>query len=271
MADQAREEYVESELARRKRQAAESFAREEEQENNNGFATGRQFDPSQPGTAPQIVDSQRVLQGKLFEVDLGDDARARNIAMTERARRRLQGQIDEEDVDSADGRNRKVRIGRDGKPWRPRNRRNSDDIKRDDLVEAFLSENKSKLFPDVEFGQLLTAFQSICMTFHPSRLLQRLVLKRMRNMLQTIALLSSSDGTLWMQWHKETARGGRLQMPPSLRLSLIEKIFSRGRSSVVVEMPEQLHGKFCSESRSQSEDDFPYNHVIMRKLSVSAF
>ena len=99
----------------------------------------------QPGSSSAVPgvqgDSQRVLHGRLLEIDLGDEARARNIAMTERARRRLQGQIDEEEQEST-GRPRKVRLGRDGKPMRSRNRRGSDDIKRDQLVEQFLSENR---------------------------------------------------------------------------------------------------------------------------------
>lgn len=83
-----------------------------------------------------------ALTGKLFEVDLGDEVRNRNAAMTDRARRKLQG-LAVEDEESAE-RPRKVRLGRDGKPWRPRNRRNSDDIKRDQLVEEILRENRRK-------------------------------------------------------------------------------------------------------------------------------
>lgn len=85
-----------------------------------------------------------------MEIDLGEEARARNVEMTERARRRLQGQIDEEDQEEDKGRSGKARLGRDGKPLRSRNRRGSDDIKRDQLVEEFLSENRRKssmLFP----------------------------------------------------------------------------------------------------------------------------
>lgn len=36
----------------------------------------------------------------------------------------------------------KIRTGRDGKPRRPPKRRNSEDVKRDQLVEAVLSEAK---------------------------------------------------------------------------------------------------------------------------------
>ena len=74
--------------------------------------------------------------------------RSRNAAMTERAARRLlgEGEVDDDDDDDGlegDGRNaKKVRLGRDGKPWRPRNRRGSDDVKRDRIVEELLRENR---------------------------------------------------------------------------------------------------------------------------------
>lgn len=150
-ADQAREEYVESELARRKRHAAEAAAQQQQQQSDGEWredSLPSSTNDGQPGTSSTVpggqVDSQRVLHGRLLEIDLGDEARARNIEMTERARRRLQGQIDEEELEEGKGRPRKVRLGRDGKPMRSRNRRGSDDIKRDQLVEAFLSENRRK-------------------------------------------------------------------------------------------------------------------------------
>ncbi|KAK4192664.1 hepatocellular carcinoma-associated antigen 59-domain-containing protein [Podospora australis] len=166
------EEYVESELARRKRQAAELSAQQEMEANNTGSTTGATMsntNASVPGGP--VVDSQRALQGKLFEVDLGDEARERTIQMTERARRRLQGQIDEED-ESSDSRQRKVRIGPDGKPWRSRNRRGSDALKRDQQVEEFLSENKLDIYdvsteqtPAVEDGEELAADDRIAEEF----------------------------------------------------------------------------------------------------------
>lgn len=90
-----------------------------------------------------------------MEVDLGEEVRSRNAAMTERARRRLLGEAvpDDDDDDGgtaqhqrSGGRPTKVRLGRDGKPWRPRNRRGSDDVKRDQLVEAILHENRREFF-----------------------------------------------------------------------------------------------------------------------------
>ncbi|GAW25228.1 putative mrna splicing factor RNA helicase protein [Rosellinia necatrix] len=85
-----------------------------------------------------------ALTGKLLEVDLGDEVRNRNAALTDRATRKLQG-LAVEDEESTD-RPKKVRLGRDGKPWRPRNKRNSDDIKRDQLVEEILRENKLDVY-----------------------------------------------------------------------------------------------------------------------------
>ncbi|KAK0612936.1 hypothetical protein B0T17DRAFT_498707, partial [Bombardia bombarda] len=163
-ADQAREEYIESELARRNRLAAETWPQQNggrsnslsHGNNNNRTNTNAAHMGSSSSSAlradPTLaaagvpVESQRVLQGRLLEIDLGEEARARNIAMTERARRRLEGHsLDDDDDEGGDNSNgehpRKVRLGRDGKPWRPRNQRNSDDIMRDQLVEEFLSEN----------------------------------------------------------------------------------------------------------------------------------
>ncbi len=97
--------------------------------------------------AKQVPEKHTALQGKLMEVDLGDEVRSRNAAMTERARRRLLGEeVDDDDDDERKtGRPTKVRLGRDGKPWRPRKRRGSDDVKRDRIVEEILRENKCEL------------------------------------------------------------------------------------------------------------------------------
>ncbi|KAL2142597.1 hypothetical protein VTI28DRAFT_988 [Corynascus sepedonium] len=158
------EEYVESELARRKRHAAEAAAQQQlqqqqqmEQQRRDGSATTTGDGELGPSLAPSGVpaDSQRVLHGRLLEIDLGDEARARNIEMTERARRRLQGQIDEEDNEESKGRTRKVRLGRDGKPLRSRNRRGSDDIIRDQLVEEFLSQNRIDMYDTAQQNQTL--------------------------------------------------------------------------------------------------------------------
>lgn len=76
------------------------------------------------------------MQGKLVEVDLashpipaaGDDRSGRET--------------------------KRQRLGRDGKPWRPRKRRGSDDIKRDKLVEEFLSENRRECFSSAHHARM---------------------------------------------------------------------------------------------------------------------
>ncbi|KAK3330344.1 hypothetical protein B0H66DRAFT_611804 [Apodospora peruviana] len=141
------EEYIESELARRKRLAAAVQQQDGNDEHGVGGASAvaLRFDPTLPA-AGVPVESQRVLQGRLMEIDLGEEARARTAAATERARRRLQGQNVEEEEESGDAQPKKVRLGPDGKPWRSRNRRDSDAIQRDQLVEEFLSENRLDVY-----------------------------------------------------------------------------------------------------------------------------
>lgn len=78
--------------------------------------------------------------GKLQEVDLGPSARER----TEVEWRKLEGV---EDVEQTGG---KVRLGRNGKPRRPPKRRNSEDLRRDQMVEAVLREAK-RMFDRLHF------------------------------------------------------------------------------------------------------------------------
>lgn len=80
--------------------------------------------------------------GKLHEIDLGQEAKLQNIARTEAATRRLAG--DDRDVLPAheDSTSSISTSGKDGRPWRNRKRRNSEDIERDRLVEEVLRESK---------------------------------------------------------------------------------------------------------------------------------
>jgi hypothetical protein len=92
------------------------------------------------------VQRQPAAMGKLMEVDLGDEARDRNVERTNQARRRLDG--DEVEDDGKAGKPAKIRLGPDGKPWRSRKkRRGSDDIKRDKMVEDVLRENRRETLP----------------------------------------------------------------------------------------------------------------------------
>jgi hypothetical protein len=86
------------------------------------------------------VNRQPAALGKIQEVDLGDEVRDKNVARTNRL---LNG---EEVGDNLQLKPTKVRLGRDGKPWRGKKRRGSDDIARDKLVEDILRENRRKPF-----------------------------------------------------------------------------------------------------------------------------
>jgi hypothetical protein len=84
--------------------------------------------------------------GKLQEVDLGPDAAARS----QQAWEQLQGGPAEKESTG------KVRLGRDGKPRRQPKRRNSDDIRRDQMVEAVLRESKCMSTCRITTVRLLT-------------------------------------------------------------------------------------------------------------------
>jgi len=111
-------------------------------------SAGVSVDETRPGALtyvnapvdPAKQDKHTALHGKILEIDLGDEVRARNEAMTERARRLAAGESLEDS--QGEGPAKKVRLGRDGKPWRPRNRRDSDAIARDQLVEELMRENR---------------------------------------------------------------------------------------------------------------------------------
>jgi hypothetical protein len=71
--------------------------------------------------------------GKIEEVDIAPAAQRTD----EKWRRLENGEFEQ----VATG---KVRLGRDGKPRRPPKRRNSEDVRRDQMVEAVLSESKRR-------------------------------------------------------------------------------------------------------------------------------
>jgi hypothetical protein len=117
--------YVDSEIAKRRSEGVMP---------TNTVSAIHASQPSSSTTAQQIASSkdtsiktdptltrQPATIGKLQEIDLGDEARSINVQRTAKAQRVLNG---------------------DGKPWRGRKRRGSDDVKRDQLVEDILRENR---------------------------------------------------------------------------------------------------------------------------------
>ena len=121
--------YIDSELAKR-RQGQDDHLLPSASHNGSTLGTA--------GSASNLgLQRQPAALGKLHEIDLGLDAKLKNIAMTEAAKKRLDGIV--EDDEEGKG---KVRLRRDGKPWRGRRRRNSEDIKRDQLVEEVMKESR---------------------------------------------------------------------------------------------------------------------------------
>ncbi|RNJ61207.1 hypothetical protein D7B24_000060 [Verticillium nonalfalfae] len=146
--DQARMEYIEAKLSNRpspSTPAPEAGAQSEPRA------------PTAPSSRPPRLDEipgAAIMQGRLTEVDLGDEARARNIAMTEAARRLQTAPTDSNDGGAPGQRARKkTRLGRDGKPLRQRNRRTSDDVARDKMVEDFLRENRLDVYENPATSQ----------------------------------------------------------------------------------------------------------------------
>ncbi|GKU00150.1 hypothetical protein FLAG1_07545 [Fusarium langsethiae] len=80
-----------------------------------------------------------VMQGQLMEIDLGDHAQDSSAA---RNGRPSQG----DGATGGERRAKKPRLRRDGKPWRPRNRRDSDAAKRDQIVDEILRETRLDLY-----------------------------------------------------------------------------------------------------------------------------
>ncbi|KAI4206557.1 MAG: hypothetical protein LQ346_001047 [Caloplaca aetnensis] len=131
--------YIDSELAKRRQDPRRSI-----------YLTNDQpFDDDSLDDAPADLAKHRqpAALGKLHEIDLGLDATLRNIARTEAAKKRLEG--GEPEIEELTG---KVRLRRDGKPWRGRRRRNSDDVKRDKMVDEVMKESRLEIYdePDVD-------------------------------------------------------------------------------------------------------------------------
>ena len=120
--------FIDAEIAKR-RQGIDSKAQS---------ADGGQTQSVVAANMANDIDRQPAALGKLHEIDLGVNATLTNIARTEAAQRRLDGEP--EDSSTAPSQ----RLGRDGKPWRGRKSRTSEDVKRDKLVEEVLRESRRK-------------------------------------------------------------------------------------------------------------------------------
>ncbi len=152
--------YIESEIAKRRlaeakvQSAASSQTATQPNPLSSTFASASSERPNIPSSPKpkNIADIQRqpATIGKLHEIDLGDEARLKNAERTDIARRRLHGEeVSDSDSTSKNAKkSAKVRLGPDGKPWRSRKRRASEDIKRDKLVEEVMRENRLEIYEE---------------------------------------------------------------------------------------------------------------------------
>lgn len=136
--------YIDSELAKRRPEKttatlslqgqfqAPSSATATANSVNHGLSDSKSKDPTS--------QRQPATIGKLQEIDLGEEARLLNMQRTQKAQRLLNGEVVE---DESIKKPVKVRLGPDGKPWRSRRkRRGSEDVARDQAVEAVMRENR---------------------------------------------------------------------------------------------------------------------------------
>ncbi|KAJ2897289.1 hypothetical protein MKZ38_004800 [Zalerion maritima] len=148
------EEYIESRLAKRHPSLPHDTAMTDANATTTepAHADGSGGEPSAndddsfnmlPHKPPPMRSS---IRGRIMEVDLGAEVREKNLALTEEAMRRLAAA--DGDVSMTDEHNRptKVKLGKDGKPYRAKNRRDSDDIERDRIVEELMRENRLDVY-----------------------------------------------------------------------------------------------------------------------------
>lgn len=123
--------YIESELAKRYRHGAPGDL--------SGPDTAALIKADNPLSTPELPEREPASLGKLHEIDLGQEAKLRNIARTEAATKRING-----DEDELSNERRSSRM-----PPRYRKRQTSEDIERDRLVEEVLRESKRKYFSSI--------------------------------------------------------------------------------------------------------------------------
>ncbi|EEP76074.1 conserved hypothetical protein [Uncinocarpus reesii 1704] len=136
--------YIETEIAKRHRRSTPA----ESTSNQTVFE-----DPGNQESDFRIPQRQPATLGKLHEIDLGPDSKLRNIERTEAATRSL---VSGDPVQTEDATTvaKKPRSDKGPKPWRQRKRRNSEDIRRDQLVEEVLRESKLDVYEEPAHEQL---------------------------------------------------------------------------------------------------------------------
>ena len=196
---------------------------------------------------------QPAALGKLHEIDLGPDATLKNIERTEEAKRRLEGGALE---DEGDG---KVKLRRDGKPFR-RRRRNSQDVKRDKLVEEVMRESKRECsFPPRTAGSGLTPVQ-----WKSTTNLRSIYSMMIRQLM--IVLPSNLEESSWTQYPR--AGSGQLRLLRRTRRELRSMISQEARSSVGV----GAHVLRCGSSRRRRpRSRFLFGYCRINSIAMKNF
>lgn len=140
--------YIDSEMA--KRRVGQNLPPSPTNNNHTQPSESDSDSPHARQSGKAAAQRDPASLGKIHEIDLGADASLRNAQRTENAIRRAWNGEALPDPDEKPPKPRKLRVGRDGKPMkpRPRKRRNSEDIKRDQLVEEVLRESKLEIYDD---------------------------------------------------------------------------------------------------------------------------
>lgn len=120
--------YIETELAKRYRHGAPGDL--------SGPDTAALIKADNPLSTSELPEREPASLGKLHEIDLGQETKLRNIARTEEATKRMNG---DEDALLNERPSSKM-------PPRYRKRQTNEDIERDRLVEEVLRESKRKYF-----------------------------------------------------------------------------------------------------------------------------
>lgn len=98
-----------------------------------------------------VSDRQPASLGKIHEIDLGTSSHHLNAMRTEAALRRANGEAVSAEDSARPIRPRRPRLDRFGRPMKPRparKRRNSEDLKRDQLVEEVLRETRLDIYDE---------------------------------------------------------------------------------------------------------------------------
>ncbi|KAH8175755.1 hepatocellular carcinoma-associated antigen 59 domain-containing protein [Sarocladium implicatum] len=128
-------EYIESRLSRRSEPNRDELQKPQSDNDDSSRSSQAATAAAARGAIDPSVE-QPTRQGRLMEVDLSE-------VPARRTNRQQQGEQSAISIAPAP---KKQRLGPDGKPWRGRKRRASDDVKRDQLVEAFLHENRLDVY-----------------------------------------------------------------------------------------------------------------------------